>query len=137
MQMYDVDSETPVIMKPVSPVSLNSSSTPEQSSNRDITPIRAKAQHLMIQYHDYTHHNPRATVVSPTSPLDGHHYLDCPKVWERIVSHPRFDEVDIEQLCAELNARIKIVLASLRKCMSWPSLSPFLLGYGKRWPFCL
>lgn len=93
--------------KPVSPVSLQAS-TPERA-HRDSTPVGVKAQNLMMQYHDYTHHNPQGFVVSPTNPIDGHHYLDCPKVWERIVSHPRFDEVDIEELCAELNARLKIV----------------------------
>ena len=113
-QMYDVDSDHPVTMKPISPMSLNSSSTPDHSSHRDTTPIGVKVQNLMMQYHDYTHNNPRAsTTVSPTDPDDGHRYLDCPKVWERIVSHPRFDEVDIEELCAELNSRIKIVAAHI------------------------
>jgi len=112
MRMYDVDNDHPVVMKPVSPVSLNSSSTPDHSSHRDTPPIGVKAQNLMMQYHDYTHHNPRAsTAVSPTDPDDGHRYFDCPKVWERIVSHPRFDEVDLEELCAELNSRVKIVAA--------------------------
>ena len=40
---------------------------------------------------------------------DGHHYFDCPKVWERIVTHPRFDEADVEALCAALNAKVRIV----------------------------
>ena len=113
--MYDVDVEQPVAMKPVSPVSLNSSSTPDHSAHRDVTPIGVKAQNLMMQYNDYTQHNPRASAVSPTSPEDGHHYLDCPKVWQRIVAHPRFDEVDVEELCTELNSRLKIVRFSPSK----------------------
>jgi len=63
----------------------------------------------MMQYHDYTQHN--ETNRMPVAPLadDGHNYFDCPKVWERIVSHPRFDEVDVEALCAALNAKVRIV----------------------------
>ena len=62
----------------------------------------------MQQYHDYTAQNPSQTVVA-RSPEDGHNYFDCPKVWERIVMHPRFDEVDVESLCAELNSKVRIV----------------------------
>lgn len=69
------------------------------------TPVAAKAQNLMMQYHDYTQHNSSAPAIAE----DGHNYFDCPKVWERIVMHPRFEEVDIEALCAELNAKVKIV----------------------------
>jgi hypothetical protein len=75
------------------------------------TLIGVKAQNLMMQYVEYMHHNPPVN-ESRTSPVDGHHYLDSPKVWERIVSHPQFDEVDIEQLCTELDARLKIVPAT-------------------------
>ena len=72
-------------------------------------PVAAKVQNVMMQYHDYTQHNPSATAIAE----DGHHYFDCPKVWERIVMHPRFDEVDVEALCAELNAKVKIVSSPL------------------------
>ena len=60
----------------------------------------------MMQYQDYAN----STGKKPAGE-DGHGYFDCPKVWERIVSHPRFDEVDVEALCAELNAKVRIVLA--------------------------
>src|SRR6202035_3450588 len=81
------------------------------------TPISAKAQNIMMQYHDYTQHsntnsnNGFPSSSSGAAPLaeDGHNYFDCPKVWERIVMHPRFEEVDIEALCAELNAKVRIV----------------------------
>lgn len=71
------------------------------------TPVSAKAQNLMMQYHDYTQHN--NNTAAPPVADDGHHYFDCPKVWERIVMHPRFEEVDIEALCAELNTKVRIV----------------------------
>jgi hypothetical protein len=83
---------------------VRSSSEP---SNSPQTPVSTRAQNLMMQYHDYRHHYAQG-VPQPTAD-DGHHYLDCPKVWERIVTHPRFDEVDLEALCVELNAKVKIV----------------------------
>ena len=48
--------------------------------------------------------------MSPKDREEGHKYFDCPKVWERIVSHPKFDDVDVEALCAELNAKVAVVL---------------------------
>ena len=69
----------------------------------------------MMQYHDYNQHNQSRAPVAD----DGHNYFDCPKVWERIVMHPRFDEVDdVEALCAQLNAKVRIV----------PRPSPFWLS---------
>jgi hypothetical protein len=60
-----------------------------------------------MQFHDYTqHNNPTSTAAAD----EGHRYFDCPKVWERIVTHPRFDEVDVEVLCAELNSKVRIVI---------------------------
>ena len=32
--------------------------------------------------------------------------------------HPRFDEVDVESLCAELNSKVKIVIESGGPCVS-------------------
>ena len=60
----------------------------------------------MMQYRDFSSHSNEQV---PTVGDDGHNYFDCPKVWERIVSHPRFDEVDVEALCAELNNKVRIV----------------------------
>ena len=91
----------------------------QQDHHGSNTPVSAKAQNLMMQYHDYTQHSntnsnngfPSSSSSSAAAPLaeDGHNYFDCPKVWERIVMHPRFEEVDIEALCAELNAKVRIV----------------------------
>jgi Transcription factor PAP1 len=77
----------------------------------------------MMQFHDYTQHNPRNASVGD----DGHNYFDCPKVWERIVSHPRFDQVDVEALCAALNAKVRIV---------WSLFSRLTVVYGKRGSVC-
>src|SRR5205085_35243 len=94
----------------------HSSSTLSASIDHTLhTPVFAKAQNLMMQYHDYTQHtnNPFCTgsTGAGSQPVadDGHHFFDCPKVWERIVMHPRFEEVDIEALCAELNSKVRIV----------------------------
>jgi hypothetical protein len=98
-------------VKPVSPVSLPDKSCSSQSEENHSpgTPISTRVQNVMMQYQDYNQHHSRSADVSPTVVGSGHNHLDCPKVWERIVSHPRFDEVDIEALCAELNARVRIV----------------------------
>jgi hypothetical protein len=90
--------------KPISPVSLPS---PPKPSTQTIT---TRVNNLMQQYHDYNQQNPSQTVTPRAE--DGHNYFDCPKVWERIVMHPRFDEVDVESLCAELNSKVKIVTES-------------------------
>lgn len=43
--------------------------------------------------------------------------------------HPRFEEVDIEDLCAELNSKVKIVRNPTRLLFSFPdTLLCFLLG---------
>lgn len=79
-------------------LSTSTSSSPQ-------TPISARAQNLALQYHDFAQTKPQI----PLPAEDGHTYFDCPKVWEKIVMHPRFDDVDVEALCAELNAKVKIV----------------------------
>jgi hypothetical protein len=71
------------------------------------TPISTRAHNIMQQYHDY---NSTKSNVPIARAEDGHNILDCPKVWEKIVTHPRFDEVEIDELCAELNAKVKIVV---------------------------
>ena len=99
---------TQMIPKSLSPDS-NSSNHSKHLDPTPNTPVSARAQNLMMQYHDFTQHQKSSVAVQPVAD-DGHHYFDCPKVWERIVMHPRFDEVDVEALCAELNAKVKIVL---------------------------
>jgi hypothetical protein len=99
---------TQPIPKSHSPDSSSSNySKPSSQAHTPNTPVSARAQNLMMQYHDYTEHQTSSNVKSVAD--DGHHYFDCPKVWERIVMHPRFDEVDVEALCAELNAKVRIV----------------------------
>jgi len=102
---------------PATPLSQSSQQQPQRTQTQNQpaqavhpdhnTPVSAKAQNLMMQYHDYTQHN---NTAAPPVADDGHHYFDCPKVWERIVMHPRFEEVDIEALCAELNTKVRIVI---------------------------
>lgn len=109
----------------VSPISISDpggqKSNPSSSIHTLSVPVSTRAQNLMMQYHDFTQQNPRVAAPSPVSPEDGHHYFDCPKVWERIVMHSRFDEVDIDDLCAELNARVKLV--SLPGWRTWLTVS--------------
>jgi hypothetical protein len=103
--MFDLDpfvANTPISKDPTPPnKSLSPLSLPDTSHHEDSGPVSTRAQNLALQYHDYSQNiNPRD---------DGHNYFDCPKVWERIVSHPRFDDVDVEALLAELNSKVKIV----------------------------
>ena len=110
--MFDLDEfttfQTQAAVKPVSPVSLTDTHKSDTStSHSPNTPVSTRAQNLMMQYHDYTQHHARAQV---TVGDDGHNFFGCPRVWEKIVSHPRFDEVeDLEALCAELNAKVRVV----------------------------
>ena len=109
--MYDLEdlNTNSSAIKPISPISLSDTSVkPDSSLHCPNIPVSTRVQNLMMQYNDFTQHNPK--VVSPISPEDGHKYFDCPKVWERIVMHPRFDEVDdVEALCAQLSSKVKIV----------------------------
>ena len=111
ISMYDFEdlNINSTAAKPVSPTSISDASAKANSSiHSPNIPVSTRAQNLMLQYHDFTQHNPG--VASPVSPDDGHNYFDCPKVWERIVMHPRFDEVDdVEALCSQLNSKVRIV----------------------------
>lgn len=99
-------------IKPVSPVALSDASGKADSIRGPTTPFSARAQNLMVQYNNFAQHN--HSIFSPLSPDDGHNYLECPQVWERMVTHPRFDEIDdIDALCARLNTKVKIVLPHL------------------------
>jgi hypothetical protein len=101
------------VIKPVSPVALSDASGKADSSiHVQTTPFSTRAQNLMVQYNNFAQHN--HSIFSPLSPDDGHNYLECPQVWERMVTHPRFDEIDdIDALCARLNTKVKIVLPPL------------------------
>jgi len=98
--MFDLDDYS-VISAPAQ----EKSSSPSTDSGLQ-TPISTRAHNIMQHYHDY---NSSKTNVPIPKAADGHNLLDCPKVWEKIVTHPRFDEVEIEALCAELNAKVRIV----------------------------
>ena len=83
-----------------------SHSPPQAHSDHPHGVASTRAQDMAMQYHEYVQHQ----LSSPMNAIaHDNNYFDCPKVWERIVSHPRFDEVDVEALCAELNAKVRIV----------------------------
>ncbi|KAF9578335.1 DNA-binding transcription factor yap1 [Lunasporangiospora selenospora] len=51
--------------------------------------------------------------------------IPCPQVWEHIAKHPKFDDADIDELCAELKSKAKcsghgpvIALSDVDKLMS-------------------
>lgn len=116
--MFDMEEPTGNTLQPVqrsykpsSPVAFTDTTDVKSSSeqsNSPQTPTSTRAQNVMMQYHDYRQHYAQG-VPQPMAD-DGHYYLDCPKVWEKIVTHPKFEEVDVEALCAELNAKVSIVL---------------------------
>lgn len=127
--MYDL--EDPFSIKPVTLMSVSDSSSVTQKHDNPSPSnpqISTRAQNLVMQYHDFTQHNQSRNSGNPQNggtPAgagadEGHHFFDCPKVWERIVMHPRFDEVDVEALCAELSAKVRIVPPT-------EPLSPFTL----------
>ena len=38
--------------------------------------------------------------------------MPCPKLWEQVRNLPNFDEIDIDQLCAEMRNKAKVSLLS-------------------------
>ena len=44
--------------------------------------------------------------ASPTNPSDKG--ITCPELWEKVRNHPNFEEIDIDQLCAELRLKAKV-----------------------------
>lgn len=122
--MFTLDSlvSQPSVLKPISPVSISDTAQHAEST----TPVSARAQNLMMQYHDMNSNH--------SIPVgdDEHHFFDCPKVWEKIVSHPRFDEIDdVEALCQELNAKVRIVRAPL--LLNLRTDLSALIGMGRVW----
>ncbi|KAF9980856.1 DNA-binding transcription factor yap1 [Mortierella antarctica] len=55
---------------------------------------------------------------------EGEKAIPCPQVWEQMAKHPKFDDADIDDLCAELKSKAKcsghgpvIALADVNKLM--------------------
>jgi AP-1-like transcription factor len=45
---------------------------------------------------------------SPTSSTGQPQGITCPEVWEKVKNHPQFDDIDIDQLCAEMRSKAKV-----------------------------
>ncbi|KAF9998433.1 DNA-binding transcription factor yap1 [Entomortierella chlamydospora] len=59
---------------------------------------------------------PQGTTSEPPSPTIKHtlpmlgeneQAIPCPQAWEQIAKHPKFDDADIDELCAELKSKAK------------------------------
>lgn len=38
----------------------------------------------------------------------GEQGITCPELWEKIKNHPQYDDIDIDQLCAEMRSKAKV-----------------------------
>jgi hypothetical protein len=38
--------------------------------------------------------------------------MACPELWEKVKNHPNFDDIDIDQLCAEMRSKAKVCVLS-------------------------
>ena len=38
--------------------------------------------------------------------------ITCPELWEKVKNHPQFDDIDIDQLCAEMRSKAKVCVLS-------------------------
>jgi hypothetical protein len=43
---------------------------------------------------------------------NGEPVLTCPELWEKVKNHPKFDDIDIDQLCAEMRSKAKVCVLS-------------------------
>jgi len=42
----------------------------------------------------------------------GERGVTCPELWEKVKNHPQFDDIDIDQLCAEMRSKAKVCALS-------------------------
>ena len=42
----------------------------------------------------------------------GEPVITCPELWEQVKNHPQFDDIDIDQLCAEMRSKAKVCVLS-------------------------
>lgn len=42
----------------------------------------------------------------------GEQGMTCPELWDKVKNHPNFDEIDIDQLCAEMRNKAKVCVLS-------------------------
>jgi len=43
---------------------------------------------------------------------NGERAITCPELWEKVKNHPKFEEIDIDQLCAEMRSKAKVCVLS-------------------------
>jgi hypothetical protein len=42
----------------------------------------------------------------------GDQAITCPELWDKVKNHPQFDDIDIDQLCAEMRSKAKVCVLS-------------------------
>jgi AP-1-like factor len=52
--------------------------------------------------------------VQTTQPaaVDSNNPIPCPSLWEKVTNHPKFDDINIDDLCAEMKAKAKVCVLS-------------------------
>jgi AP-1-like transcription factor len=48
----------------------------------------------------------------PVVSAPGDKPIPCPELWDKVKNHPQFDEIDIDQLCAEMRSKAKVCVLS-------------------------
>ena len=43
---------------------------------------------------------------------NGERPITCPELWEKVKNHPQFEDIDIDQLCAEMRSKAKVCVLS-------------------------
>jgi len=51
---------------------------------------------------------------------NGEEAITCPQLWEQVKNHPQFDDIDIDQLCAEMRSKAKVCAFSKSANLSIP-----------------
>jgi hypothetical protein len=52
------------------------------------------------------------TYPNPTTSTQGEQGITCPELWDKVKNHPQFDDIDIDQLCAEMRSKAKVCALS-------------------------
>jgi len=56
--------------------------------------------------------SPVSSSSTPSIAATGEKGITCPELWEQVRNHPQFDEIDIDQLCAEMKNKAKVCALS-------------------------
>jgi AP-1-like factor len=69
---------------------------------------------------------------SPVQPIAPNgETITCPELWEKVKNHPQFDDIDIDQLCAEMRSKAKVCALSKSETLS---LARRAVGFGAHFP---